>query len=342
MLVLLLAPWGALLLTVRFGSAFPGLPYLALFAVLAAGLWFGAIAGAVEGLYAALLLGPMIGGLEVVPPQASHGTWWGPALYFGALGLAAGAATLRLRRRFEAERAHRMELGVVHGRTLMTFASLVAHRDQPTAYHCERVAENARRLGSLYGLPSHDLNALYWAGMLHDLGKIGTPAAILLKEGKLTDDEYGVIKQHADLGADVLIDISPRFRKIADGVRAHHERWDGSGYPKGLAGEAIPEFGRLLAVVDVFEAMTAPRPYRGPLAPHDVMAHLHAKAGVEFDPDVVRLFAQLHRRRLVLTHGDGRPAPADPSAGIFSPGFWADQPSGSDAPVEAPPRSGDG
>ncbi len=320
-------------LTRWLGGTLPGIPYLALLTVLAGGMWFGLVGGALEGLYAALLLGPLIGGLEVVPPQSAHGTWWGPPLFFVLLGLASAAATARLRRRLEMERTHRNELSVVHGRTLMTFANLVAHRDQPTAYHCERVAENARRLGKLYGLEGDELNALYWAGMLHDLGKIATPASILLKEGKLTSDEYDVVKQHADLGADVLLDISPRFQHIADGVRTHHERWDGSGYPNRLAGESIPLYGRLLAIVDVFEAMTAPRPYRAPFTPNDVMQHLHSKAGVEFDPDMVRLFAQLYRRHLVLTHGDGRPAPADLSTGIFSTTFWNSQARPADDPM---------
>ena len=325
MLVLLAAPPGVLVLTLEVGRVLPGVPFLVLFAVLAAAFWFGPWAGAIEGLFASVLLGRWAGGVAVVPAQAAHGPWWGPGLFFVLVGLAAGAATQRLRGLLAAERNHRRELTRLHARTLVTFANMVAHRDQPTAYHCERVAENARSLGKLYGLSETDLNALYWAGLLHDLGKITTPASILLKDGKLTDDEYGVIKQHAAMGAEVLLDISPRFHLIAEAVRSHHERWNGSGYPAGLAGEDIPLFGRLLAVIDVFEAMTAPRPYRGPLPPQDVMQHLRDRAGTEFDPQIVELFASLYRRRLVHTYADGYPTPTDMSTGIFTTGFWREQ-----------------
>lgn len=337
--VLLAVPAAALALTRSLGGAAPGLPFLALLAVLAAGRWFGWLVGAVEGLYAALLLGPLVGTIRVVPPGQANDHWWGPMLFFVALGAAAGTATEALRRRLQAERAERRELTKVHARTLVTFANVVAHRDQPTAYHCERVAENARTLGRQYGLEGNDLDALYWAGMLHDLGKIATPAGILLKDGKLTVDEYDIIKQHPVMGSEMLLDISPRFGLIAEGVRCHHERWDGSGYPDGLSGTDIPLFGRLLAVVDVFEAMTAPRPYRGPLRASEVMSHLREKAGVEFDPEIVRLFAQLHRRRLIHTYADGYPTPTDLDTGIFDSGFWAGQtgPVGREPPDPARP-----
>lgn len=313
------------MLTWGLGRVAPGLPFLALLAVLAAGRWYGPGVGALEGLYAAVLLGPHIGEVVVVASGARHGPWWGPGLFFVLLGVAAGAATENLRRRLADERSQRRELARVHARTLVTFASLVAHRDQPTAYHCERVAENARSLGRRYGLNGNELDALYWAGLLHDLGKITTPAAILLKEGNLTPTEYTVIQEHAAMGAEVLLDISPRFRPIADGVRSHHERWDGSGYPDGLAGAAIPLFGRLLAVVDVFEAMTAPRPYRGPMPRDVVMEHLLEHAGSDFDPDIVSLFHGLYLDGDVRTYADGPPASADLTTGIFSTGFWNEQ-----------------
>lgn len=303
---LLLAPPLVLALSRDTSTAAPGLPFLGVFAILAGALWFGWLAGALEGAYVALLLGPFIGSVRVVPRAVSHEHWWMPAAFFVVLGVAGGAATQHLRRRLSEERRQRSELERLHARSLVVFANLVAHRDQPTAHHCERVARNVRYLGALYGLDEADLDALYWAGMLHDLGKITTPASILLKNGKLTDDEYQVIQRHPGMGADVLLDISPRFQAIAEGVRSHHERWDGSGYPDGMAGESIPLFGRLLAVADVFEAMTAPRPYRGALSPHDVMHHLQERAGKDFDPAIVRLFAQQFRRGQVRTHADGQ------------------------------------
>ncbi len=330
---LVTVPVVVLVLTWGLGRVTPGIPFLALFVVLAAGLWFGPVAGAIEGVYAAVVLGPWIGGVVVVGTRGGQGPWWGPPLFFAILGLAAGIATDRLRKRLAAEEAQRRELTRVHARTLITFANLVAHRDQPTAYHCERVAANVRSLGKLYGLRGNELNALYWAGMLHDLGKVTTPAAILLKDRSLTPEEYRIIQQHAAMGAEVLLDISPRFRPIAEGVRSHHERWDGSGYPDGLAGEAIPLFGRLLAVVDVFEAMTAPRPYRGPMPRDEVLEHLRKRSGSEFDPEIVHLFECLYQEGRIRTYADGQPAPADLATGIFSTGFW-DAPDGDAARAE--------
>src|SRR5690606_13984378 len=128
--------------------------------------------------------------------------------------------------------------------------------------HCERVAQNAVSVGRVLGLPTNDLKALYWAGLLHDLGKIGVPEDILRKPGRLTGDEYTVMKRHARLGYEILMTVSSAFEELAEGVYTHHERFDGAGYPRGLKGEDIPIFGRILAVVDVFEAVTSERPYR--------------------------------------------------------------------------------
>ncbi|MEJ2667224.1 MAG: HD-GYP domain-containing protein [Deinococcales bacterium] len=334
---LVLVPPAVLALGWALGAATPGLPFVAAFAVSAAGLWFGPAAGTLEGVYMAALLAPRFSALGLDPLGAAHIRWWTAALFFILLGLAAGLGSRSLRRRLAAERAQREELVRIHARSLTTFAGLVAERDQPTAHHCERVAANARTLARHHGLTGHRLDALYWAGLLHDLGKISTPASILLKEGPLTDEEYDVIKRHADKGAEVLLDISDRFHQIAEGVRSHHEKWDGSGYPAGLAGADIPLFGRLLAVADVFEAMTAPRPYRRALNPEAVLRHLRAESGTHFDPELVPLFETLYRRGLIRTHDDGLPLPADVDAGIATTGFWRDQGRGprARAPVRA-------
>lgn len=335
-LALVFAPAALLGVSWVLGSVTPGLPFLAAFAVAAAGLWFGPLAGFIEGCYMAALLATRLGAGGFDPLGATHIRWWTAALFFTLLGLAVGTGSRNLRRRLAAERAQREELARIHARSLTTFARLVADRDQPTAHHCERVAANARTLGRHYGLTGHRLDALYWAGLLHDLGKISMPASILLKEGPLTDEEYEIIKRHADKGADVLLDISDRFHQIAEGVRTHHEKWDGSGYPAGLAGSDIPIFGRLLAVTDVFEAMTAPRPYRRALHPDEVTRHLRANAGTHFDPDIVQLFESLYRRGLIRTFDDGLQLPTDVDAGIATTGFWREQGRGPRA--QAPAR----
>jgi len=304
----------------------PGLALVGIITVVLAGCWFGILGGAVAGAWTGLALGPVLTAVTLTTPLLGHPERWPlRVLFFVLVGSTGGAATRDLRRGLELERSQRRELARLHARALTTFARLVALRDQPTAYHCERVAENARTLGRHYGLEGHELDALYWAGLLHDLGKITTPAAILLKEGALEPAEYRVIQEHTKVGSDILLAISPRFDRIAEGVRTHHERWDGGGYPHGLHAENIPLFGRILAVVDVFEAMTSPRPYREALPVAEVLRHLREGAGEAFDAEAVRAFVHLHRRGLILVHGDGRPTPQPVDTGIFTTGFWRAQ-----------------
>ena len=142
-------------------------------------------------------------------------------------------------------------------------------------------------------LSEFELETLYWAGYMHDIGKLASPARMLLKDGPLTPYEYEIMKQHSTIGADTIMTISPAFSDITDAVRSHHERWDGSGYPNGLAGEDIPLFGRILAVVDAFEAMTSDRPYRKALDPQQARAELAKEAGLQFDPAIVATFFEL-------------------------------------------------
>ncbi len=166
-----------------------------------------------------------------------------------------------------------------------------------TARHADRVRHVATALGVELGVRDVDREALPWAALLHDLGKLGVPAATLSKRGPLSESEWVEMKRHPRIGAEMLVSLSPRLEPIAAGVRAHHERWDGSGYPDGLTGEAIPVVGRIVAVADVFDAMTHPRPYRSWVAaPDRAVAELEAGAGTSFDPSVVAAFTDLYRR----------------------------------------------
>jgi len=324
----MVAPLAVLAATRAMGPAMPGFFVLAAFLVTAAGFWFGIAAGVLEGLYLALLFAPLLRVVDLAALTSAHVGWWRAGLFFVVLGLVAGAVSRGLRRRLADERANRQELARIHARSLTTFARLVAERDQPTAHHCERVAANVRTLGLHHGLATDALDALYWSGLLHDLGKISTPASILLKEGALTAEEYDVIKGHAEKGAEVLLHISDRFHRIAEGVRSHHERWDGSGYPAGLAGTEIPLFGRLLAVADVFEAMTAPRPYRPSLPVDVVLEHLREGAGTHFDREIVALFVDLVERGLIRTHDDGLGPPLPLETAAAMTGLQSDPPAG--------------
>lgn len=178
-------------------------------------------------------------------------------------------------------------------RVLESLARTVEVRDHHTQGHCRRVAKNAVVLGRALSLTDEDLDVLYWSALLHDLGKIAVPDYILLKSGRLSDEEFSEIRRHAAYGADLLTSVSTSFRPIADVVRAHHERWDGLGYPLGSRGSEIPRLARIIAVIDVFEALTSERPYRRPLPADQALRYITKGAGSQFDPAVVAKFEEL-------------------------------------------------
>jgi putative two-component system response regulator len=170
----------------------------------------------------------------------------------------------------------------------------VAQYHRGTADHSARVARMARCTGERLGLTDDELEALSWAGILHDVGKLAVSEAILGKDGPLTAAEWVEIKRHPAVGSDLLLLISVRLAPIAAGVRAHHERWDGSGYPDGLVGEDIPLIGRILTVADVFDSVTHRRSYRREVfSPVQAVALLESMAGEQFDPAVLAAFLAL-------------------------------------------------
>src|SRR5690606_784493 len=260
--------------------------------------------GILAGIAAGLAVGPWMP-LDVASgtPQTTVG--WVYRTFFFALvgGLTGGLRTL-LRSRLDAVDSLARSLHHVHAHTLEAFARSVALRDEGTGGHCERVALNAYTMGEALGLDPHELRDLYWAGLLHDLGKVAIPETILLKPGPLTADEFAIVKQHAAVGAELLASVAPEYRRIALGVRHHHERWDGHGYPDGLAGLAIPLYARILAIVDVFEALTSDRPYRPAWEVSRAIAHMKEEAGRHFDPDLLPVFETLFRQGKIYTMRD--------------------------------------
>lgn len=168
------------------------------------------------------------------------------------------------------------------------------YKDNETGMHVIRMSHYAQRLALAAGCSADWAEGLLNAAPMHDVGKIGIPDAILQKPAKLTEEEWAVMQTHPRIGAEIIGEHPSGVLKLARSVALyHHERWDGSGYPHALAGEAIPLEARIVAVADVFDALTSERPYKKPWSPEDAMALIQSEAGKHFDPQLVELFVQL-------------------------------------------------
>ena len=171
-------------------------------------------------------------------------------------------------------------------------ADAIDAKDAYTNGHSGRVATYAREIAHRYGyLPKREKN-IYMMGLLHDIGKIGVPDAIINKQARLTDEEYNVIKEHASMGAKILRNIV-EMPSLMTGARYHHERFDGSGYPDHLKGDAIPEEARIIAVADAYDAMSSRRSYRGIMAQEKVREEIVKGKGTQFDPVFADIMLQM-------------------------------------------------
>ena len=189
-----------------------------------------------------------------------------------------------------AERFAEMREGFIS--TIRALSHAIEARDTFTSGHSTRVSEVAISIGKIMKLPEEDMENLEWAGILHDVGKIGVPDAVLMKPGFLTEAERELIQEHPVIG-DLIVRPIRMLASEVPIIRHHHERYDGKGYPEGLAGEAIPLLSRVMAVADSFDAMTSQRPYRMvPLTIEQAVAEIHKLAGAQFDPVVVIAFEQ--------------------------------------------------
>jgi HD-GYP domain-containing protein (c-di-GMP phosphodiesterase class II) len=170
------------------------------------------------------------------------------------------------------------------------------------AEHTERVGENAALLAAHLGFPASFVALIRHAAPLHDVGKIGIPDHILLKPAALTPEEFNVMKEHTILGSRLLARSDSGVLQLGESIAlAHHERWDGEGYPAGLSGKAIPVAARIVAVVDAFDAMTHDRPYRSGCSADEAVTEISRGSGTQFDPQVVEAFLELHRQ--IPDHG---------------------------------------
>ncbi|BAL83978.1 putative response regulator receiver protein [Selenomonas ruminantium subsp. lactilytica TAM6421] len=176
--------------------------------------------------------------------------------------------------------------------TVMALAKTIDAKDAYTRGHSQRVARYARHIAFKLGWLEEEQRKIYFMGLLHDIGKIGVPEAIINKTARLTDEEYSKIKQHTVIGSEIL-ELVAEFPELAIGARSHHERYDGKGYPDGFAGSRIPIYARVIAVADAYDAMTSKRSYRGVL-PQDVVRGEIAKGrGTQFDPQFADVMLQI-------------------------------------------------
>lgn len=175
---------------------------------------------------------------------------------------------------------------------MQTLAGTIDAKDKYTNGHSLRVAEYSAMLGSKMNMSQEEIDNIYYIGLLHDIGKIGIPDEIINKTSKLTDEEYAIIKTHPVIGSEILEKMS-ELPDIMVGARWHHERYDGKGYPDGLAGENIPFVARIIGVADAYDAMSSTRSYRGVLPQETIRGEIQKGAGTQFDPVIAEVMLQI-------------------------------------------------
>jgi putative two-component system response regulator len=189
-------------------------------------------------------------------------------------------------------RLRRALVGMEAAHAVVTaLANAVEAKDAPTEHHCQRLAHMATRLATRIGVSEAELDAIAYGALLHDVGKIGVPEAILTKAGPLDDDEWSLMRRHPEIGERICAPLAA-FAAFGPIIRHHHERWDGTGYPDRLQGESIPIGAGVVALVDSFDAMTHDRVYRAARSVTDALGEIVRLAGRQFDPMLVPLFVE--------------------------------------------------
>jgi len=253
-------------------------------------------------------------------------TWGSTVLLLPAFLLVLYSYSLRTRQ-LKAERKHTQELGDVHMRMVEALALTIEAKDQTTHDHLQRVKVFCVEVGKELKLNDSEMQALSVASLLHDIGKLAVPEYIISKPGKLSVEEFEKVKIHPNVGAEILERVGFPY-PVAPIVRAHHEKWDGSGYPKGLRGTEIPIGARILSAVDYVDALASDRQYRRGMTANEVVTKLQEQAGKAFDPNIVgilrRRFSELEgmvRRKALVEPTPNVPADSmtrgqEPEAGL--------------------------
>ena len=284
--------------------------WLNLLAIFGLSLIVPLLALRMRAIFAALAL-PVVGVGYVLLAQFAfeHGMIVAVVAPLGGLLLAAVATvavshmleTIRrqhvgeLNRRLEEEvRIRTSELRATELEVIQRLGQAVESRDEETGDHIGRMSELCHRLALAAGMDPEEAEVLRHASAMHDVGKIAIPDAILRKPGPLTDAEWQVMKSHTTIGADLLAGSRSPLVQMGEVIaRTHHERWDGSGYPAGLAGDDIPLVGRICAVADVFDALTSPRPYKHAWTVDEALAEIAAQSGRHFEPRLAALLLEM-------------------------------------------------
>lgn len=218
-------------------------------------------------------------------------TFWLAIIVFGICGVS-GICYLTIQLRMKDVRKQKEWYRQMINEFLKTFANVIDAKDKDTVGHSLRVANSARELSKRMGMPQEEQERIYYIALMHDIGKIGIPDAILQKPAKLEDDEYEIIKRHTIIGGEILKDLTA-IEDIACGAKYHHEHYDGSGYPEGLKGEEIPLYARIICVADSYDVMANRRCYKKALGKEEIIEELKICSGVHFDPKIVEKMLEI-------------------------------------------------
>lgn len=221
-------------------------------------------------------------GIIIALAYISYGPW-AVLLFFGPLLLARYSFKLYI------------DMRHMYMETIEAFTKAIEAKDSYTSGHASRVGKYAEKLAKAVKLSDYKIDKIKTAALLHDIGKIGIEDGILKKPGKLSKEEYEIIKQHPVIGAQILKDVY-FLKDVINIIKYHHERYDGSGYPEGISGDDIPIEAAVLAIADVFDAMTSDRPYRKALTREQALNEIESNAGTQFHPELAEAFVGLMRK----------------------------------------------
>ncbi len=198
---------------------------------------------------------------------------------------------------------------------LLSIARTVESRDPNTGDHCERLVQRGESFGKFLKLPRAEIRNLMWGGYLHDIGKVGIPDSVLLKQGKLTDEEWVIMRKHVIIGEEICKPLRT-MRGVLPIIRHHHERWDGSGYPDGLVGDAIPYLAQIFQIIDIYDALTSERPYKKAFTPEESIKIMQEETDKGWrNPELIKQFSEFIQKTEIegqtLLDGPDRSSPVE-------------------------------